>query len=156
MQRMRSDKPMTSGMSCSMITIVSDSSVRSLTKQLPERLRLSLCDPGGRLVEQQDLRLQRDQARDLGDPSGSGRQLPDRARPEARQTHPVEQLVGLFKLAPLAGRDAERAERDRGRRGPFERDRHTLRDRERREQRGVLEGANPRIHPRARLGPYVA
>ena len=123
---------------------VRSSSLLSRSKSAPERLGLALGDARRRLVEQQQPRLQRDEAGDLGDAPGAGRQLLDLLVAVAVETHPVDELVGQHGLAALLAAQAEQREEAR-RVDPLERQPHALEHGERREQRGVLERADQAV-----------
>ena len=67
----------------------------------PERLRLTLRDPAGRLVEQEDARVDREQRPELGDPPRAGRQVRHELVGVTAEPEEVDQLRGLDALAPL-------------------------------------------------------
>ncbi len=66
---------MMSGMSCSIRSTEADSSFCDRYDQRPECLRLTLRQPGRRLVETQHLGIERKQAREFDDAAGPRRQI---------------------------------------------------------------------------------
>ena len=70
-------------------------------QQWTERLCLALRDTGGRFVEEQHGRLQRDSCRDLDEPPGAGRQLGDECVGVPTETHELDELVRARALRAL-------------------------------------------------------
>ena len=67
-----------------------------------ERFRFALRDAGGRLVEADDARCDREHARELDDAAGAGRELGDVAVGVAAEPEEVDELGGFGVLGPLA------------------------------------------------------
>ena len=65
--------------------------------QRAERFGLALRDAGGRLVEADDARRDREHRRELDDAAGAGRQLGDEAVGVAAEAEEVDELGGLAR-----------------------------------------------------------
>ena len=76
-------------------------------QQPPERLGLPLGDARGRLVEQEQGGLQRQQARDLGDAARASGQLLDLLVAVGVQAHGADQLARDPVLVALVSTEAE-------------------------------------------------
>ena len=123
------------------------SSRRISLDQRAERLGLALRDAGGRLVEAQHARVEREQAGELDDPAGAGRQVGDAAVGVAAEPEEADQLVGLGRAGALADRRAGQEQRGREEPGAparLERDLHRLAHGELREQSGAAWKVRPR------------
>ena len=77
-----------------MTTSVSPSSSRSARKRSPERVRLLGVEPGGRLVEQEQIGAGGDRRRDLDDARGPVRQVAESLAREMLQAEQLEREVG--------------------------------------------------------------
>ena len=114
-------------------------------QQRPQRLGLALRDAARRLVEDQHGRLVRDRHREIHDAPRAGRELGDELVPERAEAHQLDQVVDRERDVGL--RLAHRRCREKRRDVvahfdvPFEPERDVLRDRQRREDLRVLEGA---------------
>ena len=132
-------------MSCSMMSIDAPSSRRTSHEQGAHRLGLALGDAGGRLVEAEHAGVEGEQAGQLDDAPGAGRQLGDGLVGVAAEAEEVDQLDRLGALGALAAdRAGARTAVVSSRLGPapgLERDLDGLADGELGEQRGGLEGA---------------
>ena len=116
-----------------------------------ERLGLALGDAGGGLVEADDPGLEGEDARQLADAAGAGRQRADEVVGEAAEAQVVDEVPGpgeLLAVAAPPGRDAGEHREHPGRQHPFVGQRHGLEHGQVAEQAGVLERA-----PEAALGP---
>ena len=98
----RSETPITTRMSCSIISTVSSALVAQLLDERGEVRGLLRVHAGGRLVEQQQLRLGGERARDLEPALVAVRAGSSRSRPPcARRPGVLEQLErALARLAP--------------------------------------------------------
>ncbi len=111
-------------------------------EQAPERLGLPLGDPRGRLVQQEHLRPERDHAGELGDAPRARRELLDLLVPVRPQAHGADEVAGCRLAARAPAPQAHgRAEEARGHHA-LEGELHHLEDGHRREEGGVLEGAD--------------
>ena len=69
-----------------------------------ERLGLALGDPGRRLVEQHQARVEREQRSELDDPPGAGGELADEAVGVTAESEVRDDLLGLVPLPALCER----------------------------------------------------
>ena len=76
--------------------------------QRTERLGLALGDTGGRLVEADDARRDREHRRELDDAPGAGRELGDEAVGVAAEAEEVDELGGLARASTRSARDRRR------------------------------------------------
>ena len=121
-------------------------------QQRAERLGLALGDAARRLVEQHDRRAVGDDAGQVDDAAGAGRQLAHELRPEGAEAEQLDELVdppahlllGVERRGQVQGGRQRVAHLDL----PLEGDGDRLLDGERGEQPGVLERA-----PEAAAGP---
>ena len=112
--------------------------------QRTERLGFALRDAGGRLVEADHARRDREHRRELDDAARAGRELGDEAVGVAAETEEVDELGGLARACARSGRiDGEPDERDPERRAVprLERELHRLADGQLGEERRGLERA---------------
>ena len=99
--------------------------------QRAERLRFTLGDPGGRLVEADDPGRDREHRRELDDATRAGRELGDEPVGVPAETEEVDELGGLGTLAALGPdrRHPEHRSPERRRAARLERELHASRAR---------------------------
>ena len=114
-----------SGMSCSMTISVAVELGADAHQEGAEGFGLSLSDAGGWFVEAEDACVEREQARELSDPTGAGRKLTDERVGVATESHDLDEVVGASELPLLVVTVGGKTKQRRGERGTsvgFERD----------------------------------
>ena len=99
---MRSQRPVSSGMSCSITRIDAPGDVLHPLEQRAERLGLLLGDAAGRLVEHDHRGVRREQAGQLHDAADAGGQLAGELLAERVEPHEVDEEVDRLVDVGLA------------------------------------------------------
>ena len=92
---------MTSAMSCSIEQHRGVELVADAADERAERLGLALREAGGRLVEQQHARAERELARELGDPARAGREVRHELVGEPLEADVAHDLVRLARASSV-------------------------------------------------------